>query len=49
MNSLNGLPLDYEQSVGAQLMFAQAFQLAADDMNLPCRSAGRFVPFVDFA
>ena len=40
-------PLNYEQAVGAQRVFAEAFQAAADDAMLPCRSAGRFVPFIE--
>ena len=47
VNGLDASPLNFEQTICAQRLFAQAFQVAADDMNLPCRSAGRFVFFSD--
>ena len=44
---LCGSHLDYEQSIAAQRLFAEAFQVAADDAGLPCRSASRFVAFIE--
>ena len=47
INGLNGSPLDYEHAIAAQRAFAEAFQVSADDVCLPCRSAGRFTPFFE--
>ena len=47
VSGLNGSPLDCEQGIAAQRIFAEAFQVAADDACLPCKSAGRFVPFFE--
>ena len=44
---LDGSPLDAEQAIASQRIFAEAFQSSADDAGLPCRSAGRFVPFFE--
>jgi len=44
---LSGSPLSTEQAIASQRIFAEAFQAAADDAGLPCRSAGRFVPFFE--
>ena len=44
---LSGPPLDAEQAIASQRIFAEAFQSSADDAGLPCRSAGRFVPFFE--
>ena len=41
---LDGSPLDNEQACAAQRIFAAAFQSAADDSGLLCRSVSSFAP-----
>ena len=44
---LSGHPLNAEQAIASQRIFAEAFQSSADDAGLPCRSAGKFAPLVE--
>jgi len=43
---LDGSPLDNEHASAAQHIFAAAFQSAADDSGLACRSVSSFVSIV---
>ena len=47
VTGLSGSTLTTEQAIASQRIFAEAFQASADDSGLPCRSAGRFVPFFE--